>query len=458
MKNRNFLKYILLFGDIALMYGTLLLALAVRYGDFSFLPGPGTRVFLYEFSFVFIFWVLILYAFNFYEVPPLRKIFEFLKNLLIFSFFAGAFAVGYFYFRPESLITPKTILVLHVAFFAATVYLWRYFLSLALKTRNFREKIIIIGFRPGLKELIKEDFFSQAGYEVVAFFAPDKESFEKLSSVSRRTKHGTVSDVKEIKKIIEKEGVVTVVFPRFISGNEELMRKIYSSLPFKLNYVSFADFYEFLTGKVPIDAVNESWFLENVSRSEKKAEAIFKRVFDIFLSFLGTLVFMVLFPFVALAIKIDSRGPVFYTQKRVGKDREVFTLYKFRTMKVSAKEKEELWREKDKNQITRVGKVLRNLHLDEIPQILHIFKGDLSFVGPRPEWLELVKMFEKKIPFYSLRCVIKPGITGWAQLHYPPSASVEEAKEKFKYDLYYIKNRSFFLDLSIILKTLRKIF
>ena len=126
-------------------------------------------------------------------------------------------------------------------------------------------------------------------------------------------------------------------------------------------------------------------------------------------------------------------------------------------MKVSKKQDKDFWREKDPSQINRVGKILRKFYLDELPQFFNILKGDISFVGPRPEWVELAKVFEKEIPFYSLRYIVRPGLTGWAQLNFPASVSVEEAKEKFQYDLYYIKNRSFFLDLEIILKTIRLI-
>jgi len=165
-----------------------------------------------------------------------------------------------------------------------------------------------------------------------------------------------------------------------------------------------------------------------------------------------------LFPFIALAIKIDSPGPIFYSQNRVGKDREIFTLYKFRTLKEAPNQDKEPWREKDESQITRVGKFLRKTHLDELPQLWSILKGDLSFVGPRPEWVKLAREFEKQIPFYFQRYLVRPGFTGWAQINYPPSTSVEEAKEKFQYDLYYIKNRSFLLDLKIILKTAQLLF
>ena len=121
----------------------------------------------------------------------------------------------------------------------------------------------------------------------------------------------------------------------------------------------------------------------------------------------------------------------------------------------SPKQDKKIWREKDKNNITKTGRILRKFHIDELPQFLSILRGDLSFVGPRPEWVELAKVFEKKIPFYPQRYLVKPGFTGWAQINFPASTSIEEAKRKFEYDLYYIKNRSFLLDIEIILKTVR---
>ena len=225
-------------------------------------------------------------------------------------------------------------------------------------------------------------------------------------------------------------------------------------MPPKLNFINFTDFYEALTKKVPLETINEFWLLENISKTERKIEEILKRGFDIVFSVIGLMFTFFLFPFIALAIKIDSPGPIFYTQKRVGKDRKIFTLYKFRTMKVSKNQDKKIWREKDPKEVTKVGKFLRKFYLDELPQFYNILKGDLSFVGPRPEWVRLAKIFEKEIPFYSLRYLVKPGLTGWAQIKYKPSTSLAEAKEKFKYDLYYIKNRSFFFDLTIILKTI----
>lgn len=437
---KNFLKFILLVGDIFLMYAALLLTLAIRFGDFTFLPGPQTKIFLFHFSFISLFWLLFLYIFDFYEIPPFRKVFDFFKNLIIFLFLAGTTAIIYFYLKPGILITPKTILVLDVLIFGIFLTGWRYLFSRILKLQNFREKIVIVGFQPELKDL-SPDLLNQNGYEIVA-------SFDSASSF----------EISKLKETIEKEKVNSIILALNFSKNEDLIKQIFSNLPLKLNFISFSSFYESMTKKVPLEAINELWFLESLSRAEKRIEEILKRGFDVLFSAIGLLITAIFAPFIALVIKIDSPGSVFYIQKRVGKDGKVFTLYKFRTMRESPDQHKKTWRERDSSQITRVGKFLRKIHLDEFPQFWNILKGDLSFVGPRPEWVELAETFEKEIPFYHQRYLVKPGLTGWAQLNFPPSASIGEAKEKFQYDLYYIKNRSFFLDLGIILKTIPIIF
>jgi len=441
MRNKNFsLKFVLVIVDVFLMYGALLLVLAVRYGDFSFLPGPQTRIFLFHFSFISLFWLLFLFLLDFYEIPPLKKVFDFFRNLLIFIFLAGALGVIYFYLRPEALIAPKTILISDLLIFSLFLCGWRYIFSRILKLQNFREKIVMVGSPAELKDL-SPDLLNQNGYELVASFNSNSD-FEFL----------------KLKETIEKEKVNSIVLGFNFYKNEQWVQQIFQNLPLKLNYISLDNFYENLTKKVPIEMIDEVWFLENLSRSEKRTEEILKRGLDVFFSVIGLLVTVIFFPFIALAIKIDSPGSIFYTQKRVGKDGKVFTLYKFRTMKASAEKEGPQWAAPNDPRITSVGKILRPIYLDELPQFFNIFKGDISFVGPRPERPEFVAQLKKEIPYYEIRHLVKPGFTGWAQINYHYGASVEEAKEKLKYELYYIKNRSFFLDLSIVLKTIGIIF
>ena len=451
----SFFKFILLLGDVFLMYFSLLLVLAIRYKDFSFLPGPQTRIFLFHFSLIYLFWFLILFIFDFYNISFLKKISDVFRNSIIFLFLAGAIGTIYFYLQPQLAIAPKRILFLDVLFLSTFIFIWRIIFNRILKFFSIKEKIIIIGSFQNFSELIS-DSLKIGDYEIVAFYNP--RFLNQSLPFSKLARYGTISEISRLKEIIKKEGVNTISFTPDLYRDEKTIKEIFLNLPPKLNFVNFTDFYENLTKKVPLEAVNELWLLENISRVERKIDEILKRSFDIIFSTFGVLITLLLFPFIALVIKIDSPGPIFYIQKRIGKDRKIFTLCKFRTMKVSKNQDKELWREKDPSQITRVGKFLRKFYLDEFPQFFHILKGDISFVGPRPEWIELAKIFEKEIPFYSLRYLVKPGFTGWAQLNFPPSTSIQEAKEKFQYDLYYIKNRSFFLDLEIILKTIRLIF
>lgn len=431
---KNFLKFILLLGDIFLMYGALLLTLALRYGDFSFLPGPQTKIFLFHFLFLGPVWIFLLYLLDFYKVPPLRDAFKFFYNLAVFAILAGSFGTIYFYTRSEVAISPKTILAIHVLLFSLSLSLWRFLVSKGLEILGVKEKIVLIGPSLGLSK----EKINRGGFELIKRF--------DLNSLK----------IPELKKWLKRAD--SIVFESTLLKKEGLVKEIFEKLSFRVNYISFSDFYEEILGRVPLDKVDEGWFLINLSRPERKIDQIAKRTFDVFFSILGLFIFAFLFLFIALAIKLDSKGPIFYSQKRVGKNRKIFKVLKLRTMKHTSGSYKKVWREKQKDQITRVGRFLRRTHLDELPQFLSILRGDLSFVGPRAEWVELTKIFEKEIPFYSLRYLVRPGFTGWAQINFPASISVKQAKEKFEYDLYYIKNRSFFLDLGIILKTIRIVF
>lgn len=184
---------------------------------------------------------------------------------------------------------------------------------------------------------------------------------------------------------------------------------------------------------------------------EKKVYDTFKRFFDLIFAFIILIILLPFFITISILIKIFSKGPAIYTQKRIGRKNIPFTLYKFRTMKPYDLGK--LWTDENDGRLTKLGKTLRKTHVDELPQLINIIKNEMSFIGPRPERLELANIY-KQLPNYDLRHLIKPGLSGYAQLYYKPSTSLEEAREKLKYDIYYVKNRSFIFDFSILLKTL----
>lgn len=434
LTKRRILQIFLLLSDAGLIFATLFLTLGIRFGDFSFLPESKTQVFVYHFLLIGPLWILLLYLLDFYRVPPVKDGFYFVYNLVVLALSCAGLGFTYFYLRPRPGIEPKTILALHILFFTLWVLFSRVFVSWGLNALGVKEKVVLIGSLPGLSE----EKVRQRGFEILKRFDCGSLDINKLRQ--------------------EAEGAGTVVFTSDFLKNKELVKTVFSRLPLCINYVPYTDFYEEVWGKVPLSRLEEEWFLKNLSRRQRKIDRAFKRGFDILFSLIGLVIFAVLFPLLALAVKISSRGPVFYSQTRVGQDGEEFVLYKLRTMTVGAEKNGPEWAKDKDPRVTKVGRFLRATHLDEWPQFFNVLKGELSFVGPRPERPFFVEKLKKEVPFYDVRHIVKPGFTGWAQINYRYGASIEDTREKLKYDLYYIKNKNILFDLSIILKTIRIIF
>lgn len=215
-------------------------------------------------------------------------------------------------------------------------------------------------------------------------------------------------------------------------------------------------FFERERGQVRLDSLNASWLIFGEGFNNRALRDAVKRSFDLFVSALLLLITLPVMLVAALLIKLESRGPIFYRQERVGQGGVGFQVYKFRSMRTDAeRDGKPRWATAQDDRVTRVGRVIRKLRIDELPQILNVFSGDMSFVGPRPERPFFVEQLNKEIPYYPARHSIKPGITGWAQVRYPYGASLEDAVEKLQYDLYYVKNHSLFLDLMILVETIQ---
>jgi sugar transferase (PEP-CTERM system associated) len=220
----------------------------------------------------------------------------------------------------------------------------------------------------------------------------------------------------------------------------------------------FSSFMERETGRVDLDTLNPSWLIfSDGFSSGRMLSSVTKRLFDLVVSGLLLLITFPVIGLFAVLVKLDSRGPAFFRQRRIGLYGEPFELIKLRSMRSDAEKGGAKWAEKDDPRITRVGKFIRKLRIDELPQAWSVLSGRMSFVGPRPEVPTFVDDLEDKLPFYGERHMVKPGITGWAQINYPYGASVEDARAKLEYDLYYTKNYTPFLDLLILLQTLRVI-
>ncbi|MFX0116854.1 MAG: TIGR03013 family XrtA/PEP-CTERM system glycosyltransferase [Candidatus Hodarchaeota archaeon] len=215
-------------------------------------------------------------------------------------------------------------------------------------------------------------------------------------------------------------------------------------------------FYEHLTGKLLVERTYPSFLIFSNGFTKSTPHRLVKAVMDYLLSSIGLIISLPIMALIAIAIKVDSSGPVFYRQERVGKDGNIFKLLKFRSMIENAEEETgPVWAEENDERITRIGKVIRKLRLDELPQMINVIRAEMSFVGPRPERPHFVEHLKDEIPFYEKRHGCRPGITGWAQIQYPYGATENDALEKLKYDLYYMKNMSLLFDLNIILQTIR---
>ena len=257
--------------------------------------------------------------------------------------------------------------------------------------------------------------------------------------------------------LVKKHHINLAVFPTHAKHYDTHAKTFYELLASGIQVLDLSSFYELVFRKIPLRETDEAWFLENHIGQGKFYDDL-KRGMEVISAVFLSIVLSPLLIVIAILVRITSRGPSIYRQARIGEQEKPFTLFKFRTMKADAERGGAQWAQPNDARSTPIGRFLRYAHLDELPQLANILKGDLSFVGPRPERPEFVTLLEEKVPHYKIRHLVRPGITGWAQINYRYGASVEDAEEKLQYDIYYLKNRSLILDVAIILKTIKSFF
>jgi len=410
-------KIMLLLGDVAILYGSLLLTLLIRYGSLSSQSAWNDHKL--PFFFVNFVWIIIFYVAGLYDVEKSvypAKIFYIIKT----TAFGVAIAVLMFYFIPAFGITPKTNLFIDASMVSVFLWIWRII---------YQKKIT-----KGSK--IKIFFFDHSG---------ETTSFVDFISNSPQLGYKIIGNM---------DSADLIIIPGKEKVSADSAKILYEMVMRGKTVVDFYRFYESTAGKIPVSLIGEHWFLENVLELDKRKFEQTKRLIDAILAVLFFIPLTILAPFVAIAIKINSSGPIFYRQKRVGKNGKIFEIIKFRSMTNNAERDGAKWAEKNDKRVTFIGNILRKTRIDELPQILNVLKGNLSFIGPRPERPEFVGELSQKIPHYSMRNLVKPGLSGWAQINFPYGSSVDDSMQKLQYDLYYIKNRSLVLEVIIILKTI----
>lgn len=431
---------LLLCGDLVLLVFSLWLMLILRYGAF-----PDQEIFLQHlvpFSLLFIAWIAIFFIAGLYEKHTtffLRK----LPGVLLRAEIANSLiAVLFFYFIPDFGISPKVNLFIYLFISFALILFWRMY-SFKLLGATRRENALLIGGGGEVRELLAE-VNGNPRYPLKFAGTVDAAQVE-----SPEFPRGLAERVRS-------EGIGLIAVDLKDEKVAPLLPRLYDLLFSRIRFVDTHKMYEDIFDRIPLSLVQYAWFLENISASNRVTYDALKRFIDIACAIVFGLISLLLYPFIMLLIKADDGGPVFIFQERVGKDDRVFRTVKFRTMRLDDGGNA---RAQKKNRQTRVGPFLRKARLDELPQFWNVLKGDLSLIGPRPELPSLVKVYEKEVPFYGIRRLIKPGLSGWAQLYHEKHphhvANVNETRVKLSYDLYYLKNRSLLLDIKIALKTIK---
>ncbi|OHA96989.1 MAG: hypothetical protein A3J09_02910 [Candidatus Zambryskibacteria bacterium RIFCSPLOWO2_02_FULL_51_21] len=432
---------VLLLGDLFFFLISLWLTLLIRNGE-----APSEELFythLTPFAVLFAAWVLVFYIAGLYEKHTVI-----LKNRLP-SVLArtqltnSGLAVAFFYLVPFFGITPKTVLFIYLFVSFALILFWRMYGYFFVGRRPVNNAILI-GSGEEMKELVNE-VNNNPVYNL---------RFISSVDLNRSDENGFW---KEIVAKIYSEGVSVIAIDLANDNVEPILPHLYNMIFSNVNFIDMHKIYEDIFDRVPLSLLRYNWFMENISTTPRAVYDLLKRLMDVSLSFILFAVSLLAYPFVWLFIKLDDGGPLFIVQERIGEGNKIVKILKFRSM--SRDDRGDYAGAKEPNTVTKVGRFLRKSRIDELPQLINVLKGDLSLIGPRPELPALARKYSEEIPYYNVRHLVRPGLSGWAQIYHDRhphhGADTEETKNKLSYDLYYIKNRSFLLDIKIALRTLK---
>ena len=358
----------------------------------------------------------------------------------------------YFLYPPLEL--GRGIFVMGLGFAALLLFFWRGLFSKINSAAELADRVLIFGAGP-LADVLTAELAGrpELGIRVVGRVLP---GLPETRAVGREPADAAMAE--ELSRAVKSLRATRIVVAM---GDRRGKLPVDALLALKCRGLRVEDgveLYEAVTGKVPIESVRLGWLLFSPGCHASRLHLIYKRLASILVSIAGMIFSLPILPLVILAVKLSSPGPILYRQKRTGRDGVLFDCYKFRTMRADAEaDTGPTWARDDDPRITRAGKLLRQWRFDEIPQLWNVFRGDMSLVGPRPERPEFVTLLNREIPYYDLRHTIRPGITGWAQISYRYGNSVEDAREKLRYDLFYVKNMSAGLDLLVLLHTFKVI-
>lgn len=440
-------KYYLVLLDLALAFFCLLWAYPLR-----FLNLTSTDLFWQDDLFALFFFILVLvFSSYFFELYDLQKFvsWQWFVWRCGYVFFTAFFQLSAIFYLIPSVELGRGLLIIALALFFMAQVVARVLVRRFSQSSQFASRILIAGagtLAQKIYDVVPED---SNIHSYVRFVACTKKDPVVDSSLIV----GHRDNIREIVLDYQPQKLIVALSER--RGNlplKELMQV-------KLRGVDIIDattYYERVTGCLLVEDVQPSAFVYNPRFRMTPFLRGYKRLYDLFFSLIGLLLAAPVLPIIAVLVKLDSPGPIFFKQLRVGENEVEYFIYKFRTMTDGAEnETGAVWAQKNDPRVTKLGRFMRKTRLDEIPQLYNVLKGDMSFIGPRPERMAFVERLKETIPFYSTRHFVKPGVTGWAQVCYPYGATDEDALEKLRYDLFYIKNYSIFLDFKIIIDTIR---
>lgn len=447
---------ILVAGDLASFVTGFWLSLLIRH--FAIPTQEQLELHLALFAGMFLLWLVVNYINGLYDLGK-QDHFRMFRRLFEAGAISFIVSIVFFYILPTQTITPKTILALNVALGYGLAGVWRFAYSSLVGGRRLQTRVVLVGWTPESPELLRAlGKKNEKGYHIIAVVDPGH-ALKSADLPGINVYHG----LHTLRPIISNYKAEILVVAPHLQHDGDALRELYELLFWNVQMTDFASFYELVTGRIPPSTFSEGWFLQHL---RKNRQPIYDRV-RIFMDYAAGIFFgaalLALLPFIAIVIKTTSKGPIFIRQKRVGQFGKKFTLYKFRSMyalspdgsaEVGGYEFEKWVAQKDDKRVTPIGKFLRKTRLDELPQVWNLLKRDISLVGPRPERPEIVKELTETMPYYPLRHLVKPGLTGWALIHQNYTETIEKALKKLQYDLYYIKNRSFLLDTIILLRTI----
>lgn len=442
----------LLLADAFIIYGGIVLGMYLRLGLSGSAYQLNERNGWLKISLATLICLMVFYLYDLYDYVVMTNRRELMLRLVQALGIAWVLLALLFYFVPQLLI-GRGVSVVSLFVVLLMLSIWRGLIHILTGHPEIGEKILIVGTGRAAQDTAQAVWDRRdAGYRIVGFAT---ENGNKPPQEIDNSK--ILGSANNLREIIDSEKIDRIVMAvrerRGVFPTETLLKM---SLAGDVSIEECTSFYERVTGQVHLDMLRPSWLIFAGRTKDTRLKTALREFVHRLLALIGFVVSLPIALLTAVLIKLDSKGGVFYKQKRVGKNGRVFEVIKFRSMKTDAeKDGKPVWAVSNDERVTRVGRVIRKIRVDEIPQFWNILKGEMSFVGPRPERPHFVEQLAKEVPFYEHRHLVAPGLTGWAQIKYPYGASVEDARQKLQYDLYYIKNQSLALDLVIVFDTVK---